>query len=248
MVLWDLEKRHALRAWTAHTAGIYALLASGDSVRRSALASSGEAAAGAAEELQHSFLLKGARLQTASSDGEIKSWWLRLRADEEVAAETRAPVSGESATGAAASGGQIAGDGAVAGAVSEESNATGAVAGAQAPGYVALGTAPCQIQPHGTCVWSMLMLPDHTLACGGGNGEIRLCRWTPDACVPRLATDLAGAGDGDGGYVAGHGGYVAAGAVVDGRAAAAAPAQVPAMAEQVATLRGHTDAVRALTL
>jgi hypothetical protein len=113
----------------------------------------------------------------------------------------------------------------------------------------------------------MLMLPDHTLACGGGNGEIRLCRWTPDACVPRLATDLAGAGDGavggvvggaagsvgsrvvgDGGYVAGHGGYVAAGAVVDGTAAAAAPAQVPAMAEQVATLRGHTDAVRALTL
>jgi hypothetical protein len=184
-----------------------------------------------------------------------------------VAAETRAPISGESATGAAASGGQIAGDGAVAGAVSEESNATGAVAGAQAPGYVALGTAPCQIQPHGTCVWSMLMLPDHTLACGGGNGEIRLCRWTPDACVPRLATDLAGAGDGtvggvvggaagsvgsrvvgDGGYVAGHGGYVAAGAVVDGTAAAAAPAQVPAMAEQVATLRGHTDAVRALTL
>jgi hypothetical protein len=53
---------------------------------------------------------------------------------------------------------------------------------------------------------------------------------------------------GHGGYVAGHGGYMAAGAVVDGTAAAAAPAQVPAMAEQVATLRGHTDAVRALTL
>ena len=149
------------------------------------------------------------------------------------------------------------------GAARDESNATGAVAGAQSPGYVTLGTAPFQIQPHGTCVWSMLMLPDHTLACGGGDGEIRICRWTPDASVPRLATDAAGAGDGTvggvvggaagsvGGRMAGDvatgpGGDVAAAAIVAGTAAATLAARAPAMAEQVATLRGHTDAVHAL--